>query len=201
MAFMYRCVISLACRVEMLSMIRFGKAVSTSKGFLDRSISIDEHAGPVEKGAASFKREGHSSEFVFHQGLFCDRNAELKPLARIGDGRGEGGFRNTHALSSDTQSRVIHQAQHGFEAIALGPDPEPFRVLKADRGRRGSMDPQFGFKPCHRNFISRTIGQGSGDDVQRQATGAALGLIEGIVIACEDEMDLGSPVGDVNLPT
>ena len=61
------------------------------------------------------------------------------------------------------------------------------------------MDPQFGFKPCDRHFVSRTIGQGSGHNVQRQATGTALGLIEGIVIACEDEMDLGAPIGDVNL--
>ena len=140
-------------------------------------VSIDLTSGCWMIGASNWTR--------------CDRI-----LARLA----EGSLGDADRLRRDTEARVVHQVEHGAEALAA-----PCRAGSASAWSNSITQvgepwmPILVSTPGTRMPLRRPVGQDRRAEHQAEAVGGPLRLVVGRGVARQDEVHVGAAVGDEDL--
>jgi hypothetical protein len=173
--------------------------VFARQGGLARQVRIEQAVGPVEQGAHRLIVHRHLGEHGHDERLLCDGLPELLPLVRVLGRVVERRIREAQRLGGDAEPGGVHEVQHGAEPLPLLTEPLSDCAFEDDLAGRGAVDSQLLLEARHAYAVSGSILQVPGYENERQAVGRSLGLVEGVAVPGEYEVDLGAPVRDEDL--
>jgi len=97
---------------------------------------VRQRARSIEQRSAAFEFERHASEPILHQGLIGDRLTKLDAVSRVLQSDAQGGLCDSDSLCRDAEAGVVHQREHGLEALAFHADEKAFGVVVVNRRGR-----------------------------------------------------------------